>query len=176
MKTETSETFTKAKSQSEHIKLKLERLIHRYQKRIDTTNTKITKLRKSHKGLKTRLSDLHYQLSIVRLQSNIDYSSYADSWRGFPITSLRLDSVEGIGVERRRRLIESFPFMGDLEHLRVTHGISSLPSWSDKLRRRLEDRLLGWLRMHAASYIPPRSADHVVPLIVTDNYPEELDF
>ncbi len=121
---------------------------------------RLRRLKEAKRRLISRRRILLFQIHILENYTPPSVPDKWDDWRCMPITTLGIHKITGIGESRREALVKAFPTIGELEHYRVTVGISNLPGWNSGLRKRLEGKLIEWLRRYAQCYVIPRSADH----------------
>ena len=128
---------------------------------------RIAKLRLHAKDLARSIDEIRFQIGVekkrvengsVNPKANEMSIAFGDSWRNIPISLLGCASIGQIGEKRSRLLIRTFSTVGDLEDFRVNSGLSRLPGFSIPLQKRIETRLLSWLRRYAPDYRPPASA------------------
>lgn len=79
----------------------------------------------------------------------------SDAWKQTPITVLRLAEIDGLGPQKRARLIDAVPTMGDLEAVRGEASLKCVPFASllpkgigQATADEIEERMLNWLRDH----------------------------
>lgn len=80
-------------------------------------------------------------------------------WRDAPITVLSLSTIEGLGLKKRRSLLEEIPTLGALEDLRTTASIRCQPldavmpkGIGKNTVDTIEERFLNWLDKNRGSY------------------------
>ena len=126
-------------------------------------------LRRKKRNLDQRAASLSFQiqslknnpLAIGRYQSSVPQQYRGGLWENEPISTLRLESIAGLGTSRLRILYERCPTIGDLEVFRVFEGLETLPGIRRITAARVERRLLRWLRSHAGGYVPKASREHI---------------
>lgn len=76
-----------------------------------------------------------------------------EAWKQTPITVLRLAEIDGLGSQKRARLIDAVPTMGDLEAVRGEASLKCVPFASllpkgigQATADEIEERMLNWLR------------------------------
>jgi hypothetical protein len=154
------------KKERDKTESEIRRAIHRNIAKIANIEGHIESLKQLRRKTLKRHELLNFQLFIHRSRlKNPPPDKHEDKtgwpeWQDVPTCKLKIDKIPGVGIKRAKMLVIGFPTIGELERLRITEGISSIPGFSQILRRRIEEKLLTWLGKNATSYQRPRSAEH----------------
>lgn len=99
--------------------------------------------------------------AILRYQTSVPQQYQGDLWENQPTSTLRLETIDGLGERRLSILLERCPTIGDLEVFRVYEGLAKIPGISGATAAKVERRLLRWLRRNAIGYEPAAGAGDV---------------